>query len=43
MDASHQARIHEVVRRITVLARFRPARGDPAFERWSSIPQGDTI
>ena len=43
VDASHRARIHEVVRRITVLARFRPARGDPAFEWWSSILQGDPI
>ncbi len=42
VDAAHLARIQEVVRRIAVLARLRPARGDSAFEWWSSMLQGDT-
>ena len=35
LDCANEARLHEVVRRIAVLARFSPRKDSPDYEWWS--------
>ena len=35
LDPANEARLHEVVRRIAVLARFSPRKDSPDYEWWS--------
>ena len=40
LDSANEERLHEVVRRIAVLARFSPRKDSPDYEWWGQYFQG---